>query len=736
MAAFPDGLDRRRMASTTAGWYDQLHLHPSPGSAVVKKPPPRPVVRRLITALALAISAAAPGIAPAEEFAIHTFERQQLTDVYYSEGIAAGDLNRDGQADIVYGPYWFAGPGFKERHEIYPAVPQPREKYADHFFAWVHDFNGDGWNDVLAVGFPGTPAFVYENPGASGQARPWPRHQVLDQVANESPQFTNLVGDERPELVCTHDGFFGYARFDASRPLEGWTFHAISEKVAPIPFGHGLGVGDVNGDGRLDLLMKDGWFEQPRSLDTAARWAFHRAAFAKAGGAEMYAYDVDGDGDNDVITSLAAHDFGLAWHEQVKDGDAIAFRPHVILGEQPAQNPYGLVFSELHSVNLADIDGDGLKDIVTGKTYYSHHKQSPMWDAGAVVYWFRLVRTPAGVDWVPYRADDTAGIGRQLVVHDINGDGLPDLAAGGMKGAHVLMHRRAVVDEERWRAAQPTPTAQSRPDDPPKALRVFVAGHSFHMPVAQPLSQIAASAGASGPTLAGTQGIGGSSVTRHWELPDESDKARKAIKAGQVDVLTVSPVLDPLPDPAIAKFTALLLEHNPGGRVTVQASWYPMDGPATDRRTFKNADRDAADPASFRKTWGAVTDRVREQVVALNAEFARKTGRRVVALVPVGDAIIALRARVARGEVPGIARQSDLFRDDLGHGKPPIAVLTAYCHYAVIYGRNPIGLPAPEALRAAGLGENTDRVNQVLQEVAWQAVTAEPESGVKPPDGK
>ncbi len=96
----------------------------------------------------------------------------------------------------------------------------------------------------------------------------------------------------------------------------------------------------------------------------------------------MYAYDVDGDGDNDVITSLAAHEFGLAWHEQVRDGDKISFKPHVIMGSEPKENRYGLVFSELHSVNLVDMDGDGLKDIVTGKTYWSHHTQSPQWDAG------------------------------------------------------------------------------------------------------------------------------------------------------------------------------------------------------------------------------------------------------------------------------------------------------------------------------------------------------------------
>jgi hypothetical protein len=185
------------------------------------------------------------------------------------------------------------------------------------------------------------------------------------------------------------------------------------------------------------------------------KWTLHKVRFAAPGGAEMYAYDVDGDGDNDVITSLAAHDFGLVWHEQLKDAGAIAFRQHVIVGDQASHNRYGVLFSEPHSVNLADIDGDGLKDIVTGKTYWSHHTQSPLWDAGAVVYWFRLVRTKDGVDWVPYLADGDSGIGRQVIVHDINKDGLLDIASGGMKGAHVLLHKREAASEAKWKEAQP-----------------------------------------------------------------------------------------------------------------------------------------------------------------------------------------------------------------------------------------------------------------------------------------
>ncbi|MBC8113342.1 MAG: FG-GAP repeat protein, partial [Candidatus Saccharimonas sp.] len=391
------------------------------------------------------------------------------------------------------GPYWWEGPEFTKQHEIFEPKPQNRDGYSTNFFTWVHDFTGDGWNDLVSVGLPGSPAVLYVNPGKSvGEAPHWMTHKVFDGVGNESPQFVNLLGSEQPELVCNHSGKFGFATFDVTKPDQPWTWHAISENVGEYPFGHGLGVGDVNGDGRQDVIWKGGWYEQPKSVEDDPLWASHKYQFAGPGGADMFAYDVDGDGDNDVITSLAAHTYGLAWFEQVKDGDAITFQKHLIMGDKAEDNPYGVLFTEPHAVALVDMDGDGLKDIITGKTYWSHHRQSPMWDAGAVVYWFKLVRRgspdPAGgkteglpksekgkkktgdlrsgdvrgqetraqqIDWVPYRADDESGIGRQLSVGDIDGDKLPDIVVGGMKGAHVLRHKVAKVNEQEFKAAQP-----------------------------------------------------------------------------------------------------------------------------------------------------------------------------------------------------------------------------------------------------------------------------------------
>lgn len=407
---------------------------------------------------------------------LHSFKSIQLHDQFWSEGANFGDLNNDKINDLISGPWWWEGPDFKKRHEYYPATATfkrrlgPRtavtvpgfegalgvaNQYSDNFFAWAYDFNQDGWNDILVIGFPGKETAWFENPkGAEGH---WKRHVVFAQTDNESPTFTDITDDGKPELICITKGRYGYATPDWSAPEKPWTFHPISPDNQYGNFTHGMGVGDVNGDGRMDLLEKDGWWEQPASLEGAPLWTFHPAQLGN-GGSQMYAYDVNGDGLNDIITALTAHGFGLAWYEQLREG---GFREHIIMNKHPRENRYGVKFSEVHAIDLVDMDGDGLKDIVTGKRFWSHGRiGDPDRNDTAVLYWFQLVRDgQGGVDFVPHLIDDDSGVGTQVVAGDINGDGLPDVVVANKKGTFVMLHEKKTVSREEWQKAQPTPLA-------------------------------------------------------------------------------------------------------------------------------------------------------------------------------------------------------------------------------------------------------------------------------------
>lgn len=427
----------------------------------------------------LAVSMAVALNANAEDHLQHTFKKVQITDKFWGEGAGFGDLNRDGKDDVVSGPYWYEGPDFAKAHEYYPAkaafqrkkadgstetIPGfegalgTENKYSDNFFAFVHDFNKDGWNDILIIGFPGLQTAWYENP--KGKDGHWQKHVALEVTDNESPTFTDLTGDGQPELVCCSGGYYGYAAPDWKNPSAPWKFHPISPNNKYQRFTHGMGVGDVNGDKRMDLLEKEGWWEQPESLDGDPVWAHHKFNFTPGGhgGAQMYAYDVNGDGLNDVITSVAAHGFGLVWWEQTKEGK-IPFKKHEILSikQQRTPNEYGVSFSELHAIDLIDMDDDGLKDIVTGKRYWSHGRTGdPDRNESAVLYWFKLVRDDNhSANFVPYLIDDASGVGTQVVAGFSSNKKYPDIFVGNKRGTFYFKHDAKKVSKESWEKLQP-----------------------------------------------------------------------------------------------------------------------------------------------------------------------------------------------------------------------------------------------------------------------------------------
>ena len=427
--------------------------------------------------IAAAILSLTPALTQAQDV-LHTFKKVRLTDQFWAEGAAFADFNRDGHVDIVSGAFWYEGPDFKKRHEIWPATASfkrtkpdgttetvpgfegalgTNNAYADCFLTYAYDLNGDGWPDVLVYGYPGQEVVWYENP--QGKEGHWPRHVVFDQLDNESPGFVDINGDGKPEILCCSKGCVGYVTVNWQDPAAPWKFHPISPRDpdAYQRYTHGIGCGDINGDGRVDIVEKTGWWEQPASLEGDPVWIKHPFKFGD-GGAQMLVYDVNGDGLNDVITSINAHGYGLAWYEQVRENGQITFREHVILNKDPSKNKYGIQFSQLHSLALVDIDGDGLKDIVTGKRFWAHGKfgQDPESNSPAVLYWFRLTRpAPGQVEYIPYLVDDDSGVGTQVMAGFVSNPEHPDIVVGNKKGLFVFEHQVKRVSHAQWEQAQP-----------------------------------------------------------------------------------------------------------------------------------------------------------------------------------------------------------------------------------------------------------------------------------------
>jgi hypothetical protein len=376
------------------------------------------------------------------------FRMQRLSEYYYSWGVAAADIDHDGVQDLVTGAYYYLGPDYTKRREVYAAQTfNPSTQYAGtSWLNFASDFTGDGWPDVVITG-AGRTTTLYVNP--KGESRRWDKYTVLPKANTEVALLKDIDGDGHPDLVQGLAGVLTWASPDPAKPTGEWIVHNIS---GPNGVGaHGLGVGDINGDGRPDVLTSEGWYEQPAKGSNQETWTFHPEAFATRGGAEMAVYDVNGDGLADVVGALNAHGYGLAWYEQKRDAAGkISFVQHMIMDDLWSKNAGGVTFTELHGSTLGDMDGDGIPDFIVGKRYWSHEDSytDPDPYGNPVLYWYRTVRNrnaPGGAEFVPELIHNRSGAGSQVLATDLNGDGAVDIAVSTNRGTFIFwnqIHKR------------------------------------------------------------------------------------------------------------------------------------------------------------------------------------------------------------------------------------------------------------------------------------------------------
>ncbi len=401
-------------------------------------------------------------LAPAADPPAISWKKTVLDTKFRSEAVAVADVNQDGKTDVMVGELWYEAPDWTPHEMQKPGdYGDGLGGYSQVFACWAEDLNADKFPDLIVVGFPGKPAYWLENPKGDGKKQ-WAKHEIWHSACNETPAYADLFGDGKKVLLMgfqpkgeKEDGNIGQMAYftpNAKDPNALWDMHPISEpSVRPemkdgkptggktVPgthrFSHGLGVGDVNGDKKLDVLTVGGWWEQPEKVDGTTAWKYHPGGLTDAA-SDIFVLDVNGDGKADIL-STSAHQYGIWWHQQLKeptkDGHP-EFKKNVLFKD---------LVSETHAAHFQDIDGDGTPDLITGKRFWSHGKGEPGSDKAAVIYWLKVGRDKDGIaTFTPNTIDEDSGIGTQFVVADINGDKLLDVVSSNKKGVRVILQEK------------------------------------------------------------------------------------------------------------------------------------------------------------------------------------------------------------------------------------------------------------------------------------------------------
>lgn len=353
------------------------------------------------------------------------FERHTL-DIGANETCAIADINGDNRPDIISGENWFENPGEaagKWRGHKFRSF-EFANNYIDNFSDLPLDVNNDGRTDIVSASWFSRRIAWFENPGKPDS--PWREHPVDTGAPTEFAFLVDLDNDGQAHELLPQFG-------SDKTPLAWFKLRNgafVKHVISPRSYGHGIGAGDVNKDGRADVITPRGWLEapaDPRSSD----WKLHEGFPEGTQLGFMYVLDVNGDGRNDVLTSHA-HDYGIFWFEQNADG---TWTKRVVDDS----------WSQAHAMTLVDLNGDGRKDILTGKRYMAHNGRDPGGKEPLGIYWYQQLTHPETkrIEWVRHVIDygGRAGAGMQIPVADLDSDGDLDFAVGGKSGVFLFENR-------------------------------------------------------------------------------------------------------------------------------------------------------------------------------------------------------------------------------------------------------------------------------------------------------